>query len=181
MLSRKVLVQNVTNLTDARYFAAWGVDYLIYNLDPESKYVVTMDKVLEIREWVSGPKTLVESNAVQFMEGIEGNVLSDSYSSLPLTKEAFFRTTVQEVQKGLPEGHYIIKATEANLSSLKELSEKTSQGVTVYLDITELNASHLDELPNYGLVIQGGEEEKVGFKSFDELDKLYDWLQEESQ
>lgn len=176
MLSRKVIVQNITNLTDARYFAAWGVDYLSYNLHKESPYLITPAAMKEISEWVEGPKTLVESNAVEYMEGVDGNILADAYSSLPLTKEAFFRTTLSEVQKGLPNGHYIIKITDNNLGELQNLPQDKVMGLNLWLDITDLDFSHLAALPEHGLVVQGGEEEKVGVKSFDALDELYEWL-----
>jgi hypothetical protein len=32
----------------------------------------------------------------------------------------------------------------------------------------------LDTLHIYGLILRGGEEEKVGFKSYEELDKIFD-------
>jgi phosphoribosylanthranilate isomerase len=39
--------------------------------------------------------------------------------------------------------------------------------------------SFLDKVQPYGLALVGGEEEKVGFKSFDELDELLDFLEVE--
>ena len=33
MLSKKVIATAITNLTDARYFAARGIDYLLFDLD----------------------------------------------------------------------------------------------------------------------------------------------------
>lgn len=176
MLSRKIIVQNITNLTDARYFAAWGVDYLSYNMHKDSPYFVAYEKIKEISDWVEGPKTLVESNAIEFLEGIDGNILGDMYSSLPLTKEAFFRTTLEEVNKGLPNGNYIIKVKAEDLDAVAALDKSQLGGCNLFLDITELDFKLLDQLPDYGLIIQGGEEEKVGVKSFDELDVLYEWL-----
>lgn len=176
MLSKKIIVQNITNLTDARYFAAWGVDYLSYNMNTDSPYFIPFEKIKEISDWVAGPKTLVESNAIEFLEGVDGNILGDMYSSLPVTKEAFFRTTLSEVKKGLPNGNYIVKIKESNLAEINSLDKQKLLGYTIFLDITELDFKYLNELPNYGLIIQGGDEEKVGVKSFDELDILYDWL-----
>ena len=33
----KIIATDIANLTDARYFAAWGVDGLAYNVDPLSE------------------------------------------------------------------------------------------------------------------------------------------------
>ena len=54
MLGRKVIAVDVINLTDARYFAARGVDFLLFDLDH-----VHMDDLLEIVEWVQGPQILI--------------------------------------------------------------------------------------------------------------------------
>lgn len=179
MISRKIIVQNITNLTDARYFAAWGVDYLSYNLNAASPYVISLEKVKEIKGWVEGPKTLIESGSIDFLEGIDGHILEEAFSSLPINKEAFFRTTLANFTEGLPGGNYIIKVTAENLDLVKKLTPDQLLGHNLYLDITELDFDLLDRLPDFGLIIQGGEEEKIGVKSFDELDKLYDWLLDE--
>ena len=176
MISRKVIVQNITNLTDARYFAAWGVEYLSYNLNAASPYAVSLEKIMEIKGWVEGPKTLIESGSVEFLEGIDGHILEEAFSSLPINKEAFFRTTLDNFIHGLPGGNYIIKAQADNLDTINKLTSDQLLGHNLFLDITELDFDLLDQLPDHGLIIQGGEEEKVGVKSFDELDKLYDWL-----
>ena len=108
---------------------------------------------------------------------MDGHILSDAYSSLPLNKEAFFKTSIAEVEAGLPNGNYIIKANNPTIETLKGISSDKLMGCNLYLDITDFDIGKLDSLPaEHGLVIQGGEEEKVGVKSFDDLDILYDWL-----
>jgi len=176
LLKRKIIAQNITNLTDARYFAAWGVDYLSFNIAPDSPYHIDLDKAKEIIDWVEGPQSLIESNAVEFIEGIDGHILSNIFSSLPLNKEAFFRTPMSEVMRGLPAGKYIIQPTEEQLSDLASLESSKIMGCDIYIDAQDLGIAQIEELPEYGLVIQGGAEEKVGVKSFDELDVLYEWL-----
>ena len=176
MIDRKIIVQNVTNLTDARYFAAWGVEYLSYNLKSDSPYVLPLEQIIEIKNWVEGPKTLIESASVEYLEGIDGHILDEAFSSLPINKEAFFRTTLENFSNGLPGGNYIIKVNGENIKTISALTPDQLLGHNLYLDITELDFDLLDQLPDHGLIIQGGEEEKVGVKSFDELDKLYDWL-----
>jgi len=179
VLNRKILVQNITNLTDARYFAAWGVDYLSFNMNQDSEYYLPGEKISEIIEWVEGPASLIEANALEFLEGIDGHILSSMYSSLPLNKEAFFRVPLTEVEKGLPSGNYITKvSTTEDITRLTAVTNH-AEGCNIYIDICDYDLQHLDSLPSNGLVIQGGEEEKVGVKSYDELDKLYDWLLQE--
>ena len=161
-------------------FAAWGVDYLSYNIQPDSPYKLSLDDIKEIIDWVEGPKTLIESNAIEFLDFSDGHILDNIYSSLPLNKEAFFRIDLSEVQKGLPSGKYIIRLNSEELDIFKGLPFEKYSEADLYLDIQDLNISSFDSWPEIGLVVQGGEEEKVGVKSFDELDDLYELLMDES-
>ncbi len=176
MNKRKILIQNITNLTDARYFAAWGVDYLSFNLNQDSEYYIPWEKAAEIIAWVEGPQALVESHAIEFLEGVDGHILDNMYSSLPLNKEAFFRIHMKEVQKGLPAGKYILKIQNKEDVALLNEVNNHAEGCTIYLDISDYDHTQLSTLPDNGIVIQGGEEEKVGVKSFEQLDEVYEWL-----
>ncbi len=147
-----------------------------FNMTQDSEYFLPWEKIAEIIEWVEGPKSLIETNALEFLEGIDGHILSSMYSSLPLNKEAFFRIPLTEVLKGLPAGKYITPVSDTE--DLQKISEVTNHagGCEIYLDISNYSTDKLDELPDNGIVLQGGEEEKVGVKSFDDLDLIYDWL-----
>ena len=173
LLKQKVIAQNITNLTDARYFAAWGVDYLSFNTIPDSPYFSSQEKIKEIKEWVEGPQCLIEANALEFDDLADGFILSNIYSSLPIVKETFFRITFDDLVKGLPDGKYIVKLTMDQTDRLNELD---TSHLGLYVDISNIEVNALPILSNYGLVLQGGEEEKVGVKSFDELDDIFDLL-----
>lgn len=56
MLKTKIKVNSVTHLTDARYFAAWEVEWLGFNLQPGHEKFIEPAQVLAIREWVDGPR-----------------------------------------------------------------------------------------------------------------------------
>ncbi len=145
---------------------------------PDSDYFLPWEKIEEIIDWVEGPKILVESNSIEYLEKIDGHILSNMFASLPLSKEAFFRTTLDEVTKGLPSGRYIISVKD-DLEKILQLDQQTLQGLELFLDISEMDLDRIVDLPHHGLVIQGGEEEKIGLKSFEELDRVYEWLMDE--
>jgi len=176
LLNRKVIAQNITNLTDARYFAAWGVDYISFNTIPDSPFFLTTEKLLEIKEWVEGPQFLLETNALEMEEIADGFILSNIYSSLPIVKESFFRITFEDIQKGLPPGKYISPIDSAGINYLKQQASDELLGIDLYFDVSSLNIEEISQLENFGIVIQGGEEEKVGVKSFDDLDEIYELL-----
>lgn len=176
-MDRKIIAQNITNLSDARYFAAWGVAYMSFNTIPGNDFFMEEEDIREIVDWVEGPRILIENNALEFDELADGHILQSIYSSLPLSKEAFFRTSIDELEKSLPDGNYIISLeNEEELIRIQNLKLKNQPNLHVYLDISNIKLSNIKQIGNFGLAIQGGEEEQPGVKSFDELDELYDIL-----
>lgn len=173
MLTQKIIAQNITNLTDARYFAAWGVNYISFNTIADSDYFINDAAIKEIKDWVEGPECLLEANALEFEDIADGFILSNIYSSLPIVKETFFRISFEDIIKGLPDGKYISPITKEQIDQLANIDY---QHLHLYFDIAELEPVDVLRLQNFGLVVQGGEEEKVGLKSYDELDELYELL-----
>ena len=57
MNSNQILVRNITHLTDARYFAAMGVDWMSMVLTKEQD---TFARWHALRDWVAGVKLLAE-------------------------------------------------------------------------------------------------------------------------
>jgi phosphoribosylanthranilate isomerase len=60
MLKTLVKANAITNLTDARYFAAWEVKWLGFCLDPSSPCFVNPAQLLAFREWVGGVELVGE-------------------------------------------------------------------------------------------------------------------------
>lgn len=180
MINRSIIAQNITNLTDARYFAAWGVSYVSFNSISDSPYYMTEDKIREIKEWLEGPKCLIECRTLEFDELADGLILDNMYSSLPLSKESFFRIDITEFMKGLPDGHYIITPESDNqLEEVLRKLKKMSTGLNIYIDIAHLSIQNLRIPKDIGIVVQGGDEEKPGVKSYEDLDELYEILMDE--
>jgi phosphoribosylanthranilate isomerase len=62
MLKTKVKASSITNLTDARYFAAWEVEWLGFNLEAGSEDYIEPKNMNAIKEWVDGVKIVGEFN-----------------------------------------------------------------------------------------------------------------------
>ena len=60
MLKTKVKASSITNLTDARYFAAWEVEWLGFNLEAGNENFIQPVKVKAMKEWVDGVKIVGE-------------------------------------------------------------------------------------------------------------------------
>jgi len=60
MLKTRIKAGQITNLTDARYFAAWGIDWMGFNLEAGSEGYLAPQAVVGIKSWVEGPKIIGE-------------------------------------------------------------------------------------------------------------------------
>ena len=155
----KIIAANITNLTDARYFAAWEVDFLLFDLD-----VISLQQVDEIREWVSGPELL----------------LLISETSIPLVEEAVIKLTpwaiglkrsAVESQIEFLRGH--VRFFEFQSSDGRSRLEMDDEIFTLCEDLNEVK----NTTPG-NIIIQGSEEEMTGVKSFQDVDTLFEWLTE---
>lgn len=156
MLKLKIAVLSINNLTDARYFAAYGVDYLGFELNPENSDFLGFDKIKEIVEWVEGPKTLGQladiSGAKLFDEVLHLDAVSDS-KSIKEGEEEY--SIINFSEGGFTKGAFI-----DGFDGVEDIQFIMEQG----LDL--------------GLILRGGDETKVGVKSYEELDEIFDLLLE---
>ena len=63
-LITKVKAGSVSSLSDARYFAGMGVDWLGFDIDPDSPHYVSPELYQSLAGWVTGPKRVVELPAL---------------------------------------------------------------------------------------------------------------------
>ena len=216
MLSTKVKASSITNLTDARYFASKGVNWLGFNLNPDNESYIQPTLMMEIGEWIEGVESLIEygnANPIIINNSIEALLpqhvqlgtsmkmedIFDLHPSILVHKEIVIKNGMSEEaleeeletyndavavfslnfnQNGILWGH-LSKNKPFPIAFLEKISK-------IYPIILEMNFTPdmlqecLDILPLYGITLSGGMEERVGFKSYEELDELFDILQEES-
>ena len=191
MLKKKVIASSINNLTDARYFAGWMVDAFIFSIDPQSPNYLNPQEIGTFQSWVEGPeyylelsdelyglaeKYLVDLNCqglcipfsrrssianldVPVIYTLEDNELAD-YLSLNFTEKA-------------------IVQTEKSVSEISEMVGPTSD-IDLYYDIINQQISKEELLTSKlaGFNVHGSPEEKLGFKSYDELDEIFEVLQD---
>ncbi len=212
MLRTKVKASSITNLTDARYFAAMGVDWLGFNLNSKDEAAVAPELIGQIEEWVEGVQIVAEygddewGNAKAGVEKVIPNIVQmggkagvneilEMPPAVPVIKEIIIENNMSEetVLSEIEEltGHVmafalnftkhkiswqdILKGQPFTIDFLKELTDKFPIILEIDFDAKTLK-NCLDNLSPEGITFKGGEEEKVGFKSFDELDDLFDVL-----
>jgi phosphoribosylanthranilate isomerase len=216
MLRTKVKASEITNLTDARYFAAWEVEWMGFSLDPGSEAYMQPQTVKAIGEWIDGPKVTGEFNlqsaeeirtaidllkldAIQAGMFTSAETLMELHSPVPVIKEIVvepgtspgqlreqFDTFAPLAQVFLLNfdknsiGWEQLKGGEPfSLDFLQELCAQFPILLSLAFDEEDVDEI-LEVLNPYGFSFTGSEEEKTGFKSFDDIDDLFDVLAEES-
>jgi phosphoribosylanthranilate isomerase len=211
MLKTKVKASSVTNLTDARYFAAWETEWLGFNLNTGSEHYIQPNNMKAIKEWVDGVKVvgefdlqdaedilaaadLLELDAVQVGTFATQDTLQALHDQeVPIIKEVVVQSLSEldaiaaRMQAEEAWVDYFLLDFEKNgiswpevesesLATLKHLAEAYPLLITIELDAQQLNKL-LEAVPIRGISVRGGAEEKVGYKSFDELDELFEELE----
>jgi len=196
-----IKASSITNLTDARYFAAKEVHFLGFNLEEGTPGYLDPMYMKAIREWVQGPKITGEFDrtpaavvreaalfygldAVQVthtdglasLEGLEV-ILAVPANAEIAAMEAIFQAAV-------PVHYFLVDFTAVphavsllleNAGAWKQLF--ATYPVLLHLDAPAAELSSLvDALQPAGLALRGGEEEMVGVKSFDEIDAVFESL-----
>jgi len=192
-LKTKVIAAEVGNLTDARYFAAWGVDYMTYHMDTTHEQYIGVEAIKEIIEWVEGPQNMgyvsginiSDTLAVDYQSlglgGLVANSFLDATQLYNISNKVYREITDPSLLSEMSEELIIVKPTaEVNvIDFISQIKESALQN-EIYIDgiksLADLQAL-LKETQPTGIVLRGGEEEKVGFKSYDELDEIFEWLE----
>jgi phosphoribosylanthranilate isomerase len=178
----KIIASSISNLTDARYFAAKIVDAISFDLSK-----VNRDEYFAIKDWVEGVAILLETDEefsdleIHEADGIIYNV-QDGFQNNDVLSNSTIVSASKSILETLPDpsGHIIRNHSwdQVNGDS-KQLIIDFAFENQCYLDVS----LSLDELESiieseklFGIVCRGGDEEKVGYKSFDELDDMFDLM-----
>ena len=209
----RVKAAAVANLTDARYFAALGVDYMGFALEPGAEGHITPLELAAFREWIEGPALVGEfggmdtASIAKLTEELKLDVVQvgpygktqevASATGLPVLQEIVLGGDIgpQDAQPILDANSAFVTGFILNFSRNKlswetlqedpswiEWLTETCADFPVLLDIpapADLVDDILTSLEPVGVQVHGGEEEAVGFKSYDELDEWMEVLQVE--
>lgn len=192
-LKTEVKVGNISNLSDARYCAGMGVQYLGFSMDHNSEHFVDQNTLKTIKEWIVGPKIVGEFSRL--------DLTNHDYPSSGEELDCIEISDADSIETaeitGLP---VIFKLDITNIGSVPELKgilDNLKDKVQFFLieglpgpeikktDILYLASlykimigfemdqqsihSWIDETDIFGISLKGGMEIKPGFKDYDEL------------
>ncbi|MEZ5014153.1 MAG: hypothetical protein R2794_07665 [Chitinophagales bacterium] len=171
MLSKTVYAAAVNNLTDARNFSAYGVQYLGFCFNPNDPAYISPEKALEIRDWVSGPDIVADlrgqdmdnaENIISFMAPyaieIDANML-EAYAHIPVPK--FIHAEKIDDQHVFNDVLYIISGSctgDAHPACMLKGKQHALPQIQNHIE---------------AYYITGGTESEAGIR---DLDELNDWL-----
>lgn len=214
MLITEVKAGPVTNLTDARYFAAREVAWLSFDCRAGSDARLPPATIHAIREWVGGVQYLgefdlataadirelmdtLQFDAIQVGPLTGPEVLVDLKATVPVFKEIVIEleTKPEDVYnqfvlfQPLVQGFVLDFAKNAlpfptgGPLPLAQIAAWCRQ-FPIYISADwhkETLKTTLEVLQPQGLCVKGGAEEKIGYKSFAEMDEIFDLLEASEQ
>jgi phosphoribosylanthranilate isomerase len=187
-LITKVKAGSVSSLSDARYFAGMGVDWLGFDVNPDSPHYVSLELYQSMAGWVTGPKRVIEMSAANpeavkkmiatyapdFFE-VDASQVSvlKGLTDVPLMARLDLDTDQPNMQ-ALAEAKYVVLTVQDALKK-KEIIQNISQVVEVLLTVTPHEPAInnlLTLLPISGICLKGSPEIKVGLKDYSFADLL---------
>ena len=187
-LKTTVYISDVTNLTEARYYAGMEVSMIGFNATPDSDTYSSATQFDAITSWLSGIKTVWQWNlplTSDFLtlinetpsDFIELNSIPDTDFIYTFAKPIILRTKdIQIIKKISPElkPHIHFLVWEGPLAELPQIN-----GLPVFFQSSpDLNIEELlKHNPNTGIALKGIPELRPGWNDFDQLADLLEALE----
>lgn len=196
----KVKLGEVTNLSDARYAAAVGIDYIGFCFDPTNANYIAPIKAKEMMDWVTGSHLVAEFGEQPFneikdiSELLQVDVIELNNTLLPDELPALGKAIIKkiDVNQFTPETLAVeIKAYANNCDAFhlyaSALPEKydcveMAKLCETYQIIWGLEVSTntiintINSFKPFAINLTGGDEEQIGIKDFDQLNELLECI-----
>jgi phosphoribosylanthranilate isomerase len=208
----KIKADNITNLTDARYFAAKEVEWIMFNFTEGSHAYIEPMKARAMFEWVEVPYIMgafervtadekdfyakswdlkaVQVGNMTLKEEIlkmENIKIIKEFDIETFTNPQFLRQEMAELKEKVATFQFNF---QQNGITWEDLQQPTSMlilqdlenlcrdfNIILKIDFQPFMLKDILAINPHGLVLEGGDEERVGVKSFDELDEIFDALE----
>lgn len=196
----QVYFHHCHTLSDARYAAAEGFEFIAFAIDPTLNDFPGMAKLKEIAGWVSGPRLVgqfpentplaVIKDAVEFLalEAVElthpVNANMAEQLGLPIIVKVPWELPSAIASEYLQQNYLVILASTEAFDTLAALPKSSElQALCQQYDLilscnfsTENLLHALEEWAPYGIALRGGEEERPGWYNYEQLYALTDIL-----
>jgi len=185
----KIKAGNISHLTDARYFAAYGVQWLGFNFNKENPNALQLEDAKTIKNWIAGPTIVaefdnleadyifkichqLETNWIQIAGKDESLHLLSDYQVIQTFEDA--HTSNSNVSDSKAD---ILRFDMHSLDQVNDILQTNPSAIFKVNDDMLLTKNIIMNTPLTSIEIQGAHEKEVGLKSFDEINDLFDWLE----
>jgi phosphoribosylanthranilate isomerase len=195
----KVKLSNITNLSDARFAAAAGIEFMGFCFDPKSINYIPPVKAKEIMDWTSGCFVIAEfghqniKEVTDIVEMLNIDIVELNNDLLPADLIEINKPIIKKIDTSLIsliELNNIFLAFENNVDAFHLYA---SNAVTLSTDeLKQICVNHkivwgfnilpeniklvINTFAPYALNFVGGVEEKTGLKDFEELNNVLEEL-----
>lgn len=166
----EILAINITNLTDARYFAARGAKWIFYSL----KDINEIPKIKAIQEWIDGPNMGVSIFQESNPEQIDLIITELEPAGIISSGGIYVEGTKNFVLTSNPVQNHKDAAIVVITENLKTITPENYLYKKYWTDQEILS---INQLKLKGIIISGSEEDKTGLKNYDVQDKLLDEIE----
>lgn len=190
MLSTRVILLKATNLSDARYAAGMGVEFIGFSINPTSNHFVTSEDVNAITNWLSGVSLIgdIGSSAVAHNDYKVDYLMTDNVDlvnqldepilSLKLSSENV--TEIEELlaQNASQTSFFILQAEANEIDTLRSVMADLNSRYDCYI-ATDFNDDNLKKVLGTspkGIVLVGSHEEKPGLSNYDGIADVLELL-----
>lgn len=181
MLSKSIYAKSITNLSDARYCAGMGVEFLGVCLDENSADYLPLSAFTEIKNWLVGVEWIAETTlagadeikAALQLYGLNRVAVADDIVAATLRKagvDVLLKITLADVTNNSSDQTTIIHLDDEEVDDF--LNEHAEKLTNAYLsgDFSEATLEKLNGVETLiGVVLTGGKEDRPGFKDMDQL------------
>ncbi|GGG50632.1 hypothetical protein [Hymenobacter glacieicola] len=200
-----VMVRGINNLSDARYCAGMGSDSLTFRLDPAFADHLTPATVRELSGWVAGVQLIGEFDALPIEQinhlaqecGLHAVLLHRRHSAAELaTLTVPALRLISWIPDMLPEDvdmllreqaplyqGFVLATAPTPLPNPAEVIRLTEHARQYPLWLGAGFApnglrAYVEALNPAGIVLQGGDEIKPGLRDFDEMEAVFEQLED---
>lgn len=198
-LKRIVKINEVNNLTDARYVAGMGVDMIGFDIDQKSPLFVGEEKYREIRGWISGVQIVGEVGICdldelrhlieRFHVDIIQTTSIDTFKTLKTMQfPSIFKAYLYEYEKleylkmdKMQPDYLLVDKHGEDISSMESNQIRhlcVDFNVLLGFGITADNVEALMKTYDLtGFALFGGDEVRPGYREFDDLADILEKLE----
>lgn len=187
-LKTLVKVGSITNLSDARYCAGMGVDFLGFRVAEGQTGAIPVRTFQEIRGWITGPQIVAEiygitseAQLTRILEETQPDYLEmslEEYQSIGHLIRLPYILQINDTEE-IPADFstrpaYLLTGANANLTTSRYIPE--FELLVQVSSLTELDSA-VSRTGVSGIALYGGAEIRPGLKTYEELSEILEALE----